>query len=183
MRSPGHFSNRFFIFWKATVGQRLSTTLGWIAVIYLSVTMLFQFDQDTTDVSGAAFVVASILAGLAFTYAGVLPDGDKDRDDVTHSGERLCQGALLFLMGSLLKYGTMALPAQLAALPLMAHANPESRSSVEFLVLMLQVFLFLVFMGAILVSQLGYTILGRVLTRRMSRRGKDVYFPPQQQSD
>lgn len=169
--------DRLRSFWRTTLGPKLFSAAGWMVVVYLSATMLLQYDKDTTDVSGAAFVIASILAALAFTYAGVVSDGDKD--DATYAGERLSQGAMFFLMSSLLKYGTITIPRQLLALLPMTHATPGGKSALQLLVLLLQAFLFLVFMSGILVSQLGYKVLGRVLMRRMSLRGKDDYFPPE----
>jgi hypothetical protein len=126
------------------VWPKLSSLLGWMVVLYLSATMLFKYDKDTTDVSGTAFVAVAVLAGLAFTYAGVLSDTGRDRDDVLYAGERLCQGAMLFLVASLLKYGTIVIPVQLAALPIVTDATSPSRSNLKFLVTLLQIFLFLV---------------------------------------
>jgi hypothetical protein len=166
----------FITFCRNSVGPKISPAMGWIIVIYLAATMLFQYDKDTSDISGAAFVVASILAGLAFTYGGVISDSNDDKNDVIYGGERLLQGALLFLAASLLKYGTIAIPAQLVRLALVSQPVP----SLEIFVLGLQAILFLVFLNALLVSQVGYTILGRVAMKRMARRGKDVYFPPPQ---
>jgi hypothetical protein len=143
--------------------------------LYLSATMLFNYDKDTTDVSGAAFVAVAILAALAFTYAGVLPQSDPDRNEVVYAGERLSQGAMIFLLASLLKYGTFVLPVQLAALPASADTGPMF--PIE-LVRFLQVFLFLVFTFGLVFSQLGYAILGQVLTRQVSRRSDQRLFPP-----
>lgn len=143
--------------------------------LYLSATMLFNYDKDTTDVSGAAFVAVGLLAALAFTYAGVLPQSDADRNEVVYAGERLSQGAMTFLLASLLKYGTFVVPPELAALPAWAHINPQLAIDV---VKFLQAFLFLVFTLGLVFSQLGYAIFGQVLTRQMARRSDQRLFPP-----
>ena len=180
-RSYRHSIERLLSSWQAILWPKLSSVLGWIVVLYLSATMLLRYDKDTTDVSGTAFVAVAVLAGLAFTYAGVLSETGRDRGDIIYAGERLCQGAMLFLVASLLKYGTIVIPVQVAALPIVTNATSAGQSNLKWLVTLLQIFLFLVFMNGLLASQLGYTILGRVVMRRMSRRGKqDVYFPPPQ---
>jgi len=157
----------------------LSSVLGWLVVLYVSATMLIEYDTDTTDISGAVFVAVAILAGLAFTYAGVLPDDGRDRADVIYAGERLCQAALIFLSTSLLKYGTIVIPKQLAALAARTDSRFAQSGDLDLLVLLLQVVLFLIFVNGLLVAQLGYRILGRVVALRMSRRQTPGgYFPP-----
>lgn len=169
-----HTLRRIFDTYQAWI----SAALGWLAVLYISATMLINFDGDTRDVSGAVFVVVAILAGLAFAYAGILRDGDQDRADVTNAGERLCQAAMIFIGALLLKYGTMLIPTQAAAVAAFIGARPFPASDVDFLVLGLRIIQFVIFVSGHLVAQLGYTILGRTLVLRISRRSSGGFFPP-----
>lgn len=56
--------------------------------------MLLHFETETTEVAGAVFVTLSIVAALAFTYAGVLPSDSEDRSKVIYAGERMFQGTM-----------------------------------------------------------------------------------------
>jgi hypothetical protein len=163
-----HPIKRFFR--QVRLRSWLSSILGWVFVLYVSATMLINYDMDTIDISGAVFVALSVLAGLAFTYAGVLPNGSQDRADIIYSGERLCQGAMIFLAASLLKHGTIVIPVQVAALSTWTEAHFSDRIELGPLVLFIQIMLFLVFVSGLLVAQLGYKTLGRVMVLRISRR-------------
>jgi hypothetical protein len=160
--------------------------LGWLFVIYLSATMLVNYDTDTTDISGAVFVALSVMAGLAFTYAGALLGNGRERADILYAGERLCQGAMTFLAASLLKHGTIVIPAQIAAVSTWVEGRVgikgiELGPPILLLVLTLQIVLFFVFVSGLLVAQLGYQVLGRVVMQRVSRRQlPGGYFPPQE---
>jgi|SRR6185295_5169519 len=162
---------RQFSSWRVSLQSKATSVIGWLLFLYLSATMLFQYDTDTTDVSGTAFVAVSILAGLAFTYAGVLEQSDPDRDDIVYASERLCQGAMVLLAASLLKQATLVVPAQLSSLPM----RP---TDLYLFVKFLQSCLFIVFTFGFVASRLGYDILGNVLMRRMSRRPDQRMFPP-----
>jgi hypothetical protein len=159
----------------------LSSAMGWLFVIYLSATMLIKYDTETTNISGAVFVVLSVIAGLAFTYAGVLPDRSRDRTDVIYAGEHLFQGSMIFLATSLLKHGTIVIPTQVAALSTWPAVHFEDKIDIGPLVFLLQITLFLIFVSGLLVAQLGYKILGQVVIRRLSqgKRGGG-YFPPEE---
>ena len=163
---------------RARLWPWLSSAVGWLAVLYISATMLIKYDTNTTDISGAIFVVVAVLAGLAFAYAAVLPDAGQDRGDVIYAGERLFQGAMIFLGASLLKYGTIVIPTQLAAFSGWTNVQFTSGGFLEFLVLGLQVMLFLIFVSGLLVAQLGYTILGRVVVLRTSQRKAAAGYLP-----
>jgi len=170
-----HPIKRLLLICKARLRLWLLSVLGWLFVLYISATMLLKYDTDTTDISGAIFVVVAILAGLAFTYAGVLPDDGRDRADVIYAGERLCQGAMIVLAASLLKYGTIVIPTQFAALSTWIDAHPGGGRELDPLVLVLQVTQFLIFVSGVYVAQLGYKTLGRVVALRTSRKGSEEH--------
>lgn len=163
---------------RGRVWPWLTSALGWLVVLYVSATMLIKYDTDTTDISAAVFVAVAVLAGLAFTYAGVLPEG-RERVDVIYAGESLSQACLVFLVASLLKHGTIVLPTQLAALSSRANERFLAEGGSDLVVLILQIVLFGVFVSGLLLAQLGYKILSRVLvSRTMDRQRLGGYFPP-----
>lgn len=158
----------------------LSPVLGWLTILYVSATMLINYDTETTNISGAVFVAVAGLAGLAFMYAGALPDDDRDRVEVLYAGERFCQGAMIFLFASLLKYGTIVIPTQIATLPTWTKLPflVVNKVGIDILVIFLQFILFMFFVNGLLVARMGYEILGRVVMLRTSRRQTaDGYFP------
>ncbi len=174
-----HSIKNFLCIVQSRLWPWLATAPGWLFVFYLSATMLIKYDTDTTNISGAVFVALSILAGLAFTYAGVLPNESQDRAKVIYAGERVCQGALIFMGASLLKYGIVVMPTQITAISIWSKVPIADGIHLGPLMLFLRISLFVMFVSGILVAQLGYTIFGRVVVQRTSRFRMAVgYFPP-----
>jgi hypothetical protein len=81
-----------------------------LLIAYVVADILFSPDKDSVQLSGAVFAVAALLAGLAFTYAGVLKEGSSERNRVICGGEYLVESTGLFLTATLLNYASVTIP-------------------------------------------------------------------------
>ena len=76
--------------------------VGILGCVY-GVLLVIRFNEDTTAITNAAFVVMATFATLSFSFARVI-ESETLKDRVMYAGERLLHGALLVLVTSVLKY-------------------------------------------------------------------------------
>lgn len=105
--------------------------------------------------------------------------GEPARDEGIFAGERLVNGAVLFLVASILKYASHDIPRYLNAL---AEVLPDAQRAVEVSTLfgqnlfglMVAAIGFLFFLAGLVYAQMGLAILGAVVAHRAMRRPDHV---------
>ena len=124
------------------------------------VVMIFNYREDSTNVTNAGFAIVASLAAISFSFARVLEDAH-DRDRIVFAGERLLQGAILILVASILKYFVF----------LILKSSYFANSSAVETALSLTIGLFaaLIFSNGILFAHTGLKVLNDFLLTRLTR--------------
>jgi hypothetical protein len=76
--------------------------VGILGAMY-AVSMVFNYRENTTNITNAGFAIMATLAALSFSFARVV-ESDELKDRIMFAGERLLHGAILVLVVSILKY-------------------------------------------------------------------------------
>ncbi len=125
---------RFFAAARRIASTAAARIAGTLVVLYTAGAMLLDAPSGALRVSGVAFGAALALASGAFSYSRTV-HYPAIRSEVTFSGERLLQSALTFLVASLFKYASDAVPRHaLAFIGLLDPSSAESRHGLDFFV-------------------------------------------------
>lgn len=133
--------------------------IGFVGYCYAMI-LIVNYEKDTTNITNVAFVIMATLSALAFTFAQAMDQADiKDR--LVFSGERLLHGALLVLIGSILKYF------------IVAFVNYQLISKYEYLVIVTKftigMLVGIIFTNGVLFAHTGLRILNDLLLLRFTR--------------
>lgn len=123
--------------------------------------IVFNFREDTTNITNAGFAIMASLAAISFSFARVV-ETDLLRDRIMFAGERLLHGAILMLTASVLKYFVFLI----LNLPIFA-VSTLVESVLMFTVGLLSA---LIFINGILFAHAGLRVLNDLLLLRFTRQ-------------
>jgi len=155
--------------------------LPWAVFVCLALAILFDPGRATLGVASAAFAVALSLASVTFSYARTLKDGSAVRDELVFAGERLVNGAVMFLIASILKYASNDIPRYantlLDALPPDGKRPDTTLFGDNVLGLIIAIVAFFLFLNGLIYAQMGIGILVATASHRAKRRpDHEEYF-------
>jgi hypothetical protein len=133
--------------------------VAFLAYLY-AIRMIFNYREDTTNVTNAGFAIMASLAALSFSFARVV-ESDALKDRIMFAGERLLHGGELVLVASILKYFIIAL----LKLPLFADAT-KIEVALSFSIGMLAA---VIFSNGVLFAHRGLRVLNDLLLLRVTR--------------
>ncbi len=124
------------------------------------INMIFNFREDTTNVTNAGFAIMASLAAISFSFARVI-ESDELKDRIMFAGERLLHGAILILIASILKYFVF----------LILKFPPFASSGMVEPVLLFTIGLLtaLIFLNGVLFAHTGLRVLNDLLLLRFTR--------------
>lgn len=122
--------------------------------------IVFNYREDTTNITNAAFAIMATLSALSFSFARVV-ETEELKDRLMFAGERLLHGAILVLVASLLKYFVLAF-LKLSFISKL----PSAETTVSLTIGML---IALIFCNGILFAHTGLRILNDLLLLRFTR--------------
>lgn len=95
------------LFWL--LATKYSVVIVWFVGLYFVISLLTDYDKDTTSITNGAFALIATLAALTFSYARTIDKDDHAKDRLIFVGERFFHSCILFLTASILKYGYLSL--------------------------------------------------------------------------
>ncbi len=125
-----------------------------------AMSLVFNYREDTTNITNAGFAIMATLAALSFSFARVV-ESDELKDRIMFAGERFLHGAILVLVASILKYFIFIL------LKLPSFSNSANLEvGLSFTVGMLAA---LIFCNGVLFAHTGLRVLNDLLLMRFTR--------------
>ena len=91
------------------VFSRLVIILVFLVGLYFNWQLFTGLLEDTTVITNIAFGILATFAALCFSGARAINDSAEDKDKFTFAGERFLHSAVLVVIASLLKYGSIEL--------------------------------------------------------------------------
>lgn len=122
--------------------------------------MIFNYREDTTNITNAGFAIMATLAALSFSFARVI-ESDELKDRIMFAGERLLHGAILIFIASILKYFVFLI---LKFPPIANSHNVET--SLLFTIGLLAA---LIFSNGVMFAHTGLRVLNDLLLLRFTR--------------
>jgi len=77
--------------------------------LYFTSKLFIGLFQDTTTITNIAFGIIATLSALCFSCSRAILNSHEDKDKFTFAGERFFHVAVLLIIASILKYGSIAL--------------------------------------------------------------------------
>ena len=133
--------------------------LGFLGYAY-AIQLVFNYREDTTNTTNAAFAIMASLSALSFSFARAIEPLEL-RNRLTFAGERLLHGAVLVLVASLLKYFVFVF-LSLPSIPAVEYAETIGLFTLGLLVAV-------IFSNGVLFAHTGLPILNDLLLNRMTR--------------